>query len=179
MKGNGLILAGFIFFSSLGHAQIDVSSVENKNKEFWNHVSFGGGVGLNFGNDYFMWSVAPSAIYNFNEQFSTGIGLNYMYLREKRFNNYSFSAYGGSLIFLYHPIREIQLSVEPELMQVNYTFFATSTGKEKERFLQESLFIGAGFRTGSITLGVRYNVLFNTNRNIYGSAVIPFVRVYF
>jgi len=173
------LLAGLAIYSINVQAQIDVSSVQNKNKEFWNDVSFGGGLGLSFGSGYFMWSVAPSAIYNFNEQFSAGVGLSYMYLREKRFNNYRFSAYGGSLIFLYHPIREIQLSVEPELMQVNYTFLATSTGRETERFLQEALFLGAGFRTGNVTIGARYNVLHNKNRNIYGSAFLPFVRVYF
>lgn len=165
--------------SSNFNAQIIPASTQNQPNPFWKNVSFGGGLGLSIGSDYFMWSVSPSAIYNFNEHFSAGMGLSYMYLREKRFNNYSFSAYGGSLLFLYHPIRELQFSLEPEGMWVNYTFLATSTGRETERFFQESLFLGAGFRTGNVTVGARYNVLYNSKRNIYGTALMPFVRVYF
>jgi hypothetical protein len=34
---------------------------------FWQNVQFGGGVGLGFGSNYTDISLAPSAIYNFNE----------------------------------------------------------------------------------------------------------------
>lgn len=167
------------FFSLTLHAQVNVTSAQNTNMGFWEDVRFGGGLGLSFGSGYFMRSVSPSAIYNFNEQFNAGVGLSYMSLKEKRFNNYSFSAYGGSLIFLYHLIRYIQLSFEPEGLQVNYTFLATSAGRETERYFQEALFLGAGYQAGNVTIGARYNVLYKENRNIYGSALLPFVRVYF
>ncbi len=180
MIWKGFLMGTSLFFFSLTtQAQVDVSSAQHINKGFWEDVRFGGGLGLSFGSGYFMWSVSPSAIYDFNKQFSAGVGLSYMSLREKRYNNYSFSTYGGSLIFLYHPIREIQLSVEPEGMQVNYTFLATSAGRETERYFQEALFLGAGYRAGNVTIGARYNVLYKENRNIYGSALLPFVRVYF
>ncbi len=178
MKKCFLILS-VLLVSVYSYSQKDKSSATKNNKQFWEHVNFGGGLGLNFGSGYFMFSISPSAIYSFNEQFSAGLGLSYMHLKEKRFNHYNYNAYGGGLIFLYHPIREIQLSVEPEGTYVVYNYLATSTGRETDRFFQEALFLGAGFRTGNITIGARYNVLYNESRNIYGSALLPFVRVYF
>ena len=34
--------------------------------DFWNHVRFGGGIGLSFGDGFFSGTLAPSAIYQFN-----------------------------------------------------------------------------------------------------------------
>ncbi|MBQ51085.1 MAG: hypothetical protein CMF35_05230, partial [Leeuwenhoekiella sp.] len=34
-------------------------------------------------------------------------------------------------------------------------------------------------RSGPVTIGARYNVLFNDNDSIYTSAIMPFVRFYF
>jgi hypothetical protein len=39
-------------------------------------VQFGGGVGLGFGSNYTDISLAPSAIYNFNEYVALGLGVN-------------------------------------------------------------------------------------------------------
>jgi hypothetical protein len=41
------------------------------------------------------------------------------------------------------------------------------------------LFLGAGYNTGNVVLGVRYNVLFNENDYVYSDAFMPFIRVYF
>jgi hypothetical protein len=40
---------------------------------FWQNVQFGGGVGLGFGSNYTDISLAPSAIYNFNEYIALGL----------------------------------------------------------------------------------------------------------
>lgn len=173
-----LLLVVFTFFCFTSVAQINLSSVQNKNKEFWNNVSFGGGLGLNFGDGFFYGSVSPSAIYNFSPQFNSGFGLSYSYLNDKR-NSYRFSTYGASIISFYNPTREVQLSVELEGLQVDQTFFSSQQSTIKQSFFQEALFLGAGYRISNITIGGRYNVLHNKNRNIYGSAFLPFVRVYF
>jgi hypothetical protein len=49
----------------------------------------------------------------------------------------------------------------------------------KENFWNTGLFLGAGYRTQNVTIGARYNVLFDKDRNVYGDAFMPFVRVYF
>lgn len=159
------------------NAQTIQSSPINQPNSFWENVSFGGGLGMNFGNGFFYGSISPSAIYNFNPYFSAGLGLSYAYLNDKR-NDYRVSAYGGSIIGLFNPIREIQLSAELEGLQVDQTFLFPE-GDIKDNYFQEALFLGVGFRTGNVTIGARYNVLYNKNRNIYGAALMPFVRVYF
>jgi hypothetical protein len=47
-------------------------------------VQFGGGVGLGFGSNYTDISLAPSAIYNFNEYVALGLGGQYTYLKQKK-----------------------------------------------------------------------------------------------
>ncbi len=54
--------------------------------DFWNHVRFGGGIGLSFGDGFFSGTLAPSAIYEFNQQFALGLGLNDL-IRYQKFNS--------------------------------------------------------------------------------------------
>ena len=55
----------------IGHAQ-DLSP----SNSFWDHVSFGGGLGLGFGNETFNIAVSPSAIYRLNEKLAFGTGIS-------------------------------------------------------------------------------------------------------
>lgn len=118
--------------------------------------------------------MAPSAIYNFNQYVSAGVGLQYSYLKQK--NLFDSHTYGGSIIGLVNPIEEIQLSVELEQLRVNVNYENINL---KENFWNTGLFLGAGYRTQNVTIGARYNVLFDKDRNVYGDAFMPFVRVYF
>jgi len=142
--------------------------------DFWNKVQFGGGLGLGFGSGFTNISLAPSAIYNVNKYFSAGVGLQYSYLKQRDF--YTSSQYGASLIGLVNPIEEIQLSVELEQLRVNVDFEDTNTSRD---FWNTGLFLGAGYRTENITIGARYNVLFDKDKGVYGDALMPFVRVFF
>ncbi|MGB6267895.1 MAG: alpha-ketoglutarate decarboxylase, partial [Olleya sp.] len=56
-----------------------------QNSEFWKKVRFGGGLGLSTGNNFFSATIAPSAIYQFDNTFALGIGLNGTYNRSKNF----------------------------------------------------------------------------------------------
>ena len=49
----------------------------------------------------------------------------------------------------------------------------------KESFWNTGLFLGAGYRMDNITIGARYNLLFDKDKNVYGDALMPFVRIYF
>lgn len=140
----------------------------------WENVQFGGGLGLNIGNGFTEITVAPSAIYNFNPYFSFGAGLQYGYFSSK--NVYTSTRYGGSLIGLINPIPEIQLSAELEQMNVKTTYETTNISTS---FWNTSLYLGAGYRTGNVTIGARYNVLFNENQSYNVNGFLPFVRVYF
>jgi hypothetical protein len=141
---------------------------------FWKDVQFGGGLGLGIGSGYTNITVAPSGIYNFNNYVSLGLGLQYSYLKQKDF--FSSSMYGGSVIGLFNPIEEIQLSVEVEELKVRQKFDASTPVSD---FWNTGLFLGAGYRVENVTIGARYNVLFEEDKGVYGEAFMPFVRVYF
>ena len=170
-----LTIIVFLFgFISEIHAQ---ESPEIKIKsDFWNHLQFGGGLGLGVGNGFADIMVAPSAIYNFNEYVSAGISTQYNYVKQRDF--YNANMYGGSLIALFNPIDELQISTELEQLRVNRTFNDTF-GNNSQDFWNTSLFLGAGFRNENVTFGVRYNVLHRDRDNIYAEAFMPFVRVFF
>jgi hypothetical protein len=141
---------------------------------FWENVQFGGGLGLGFNNGSTNISLSPTAIYNFNDYFSLGAGLQYSYVKQR--NEFTSNLYGGSIIGLINPADQIQLSAELEQLRVNVDY---GNFNGSENFWNTGLFLGAGFRSGNVTIGGRYNVLFNKNDSVYGEAFIPFVRVFF
>lgn len=144
--------------------------------DFWSHVRFGGGIGLSFGDGFFSGTLAPSAIYEFNEQFALGVGLNGTYNKRKDF--YNSTVFGGSLIGLFNPIQEIQLSAEFEELNVNRKW-DERYNIENENYWYPGLFLGAAFRSRNVAVGMRYDVLYDKEKSIYANPWAPFVRVYF
>lgn len=143
--------------------------------DFWQKVQFGGGIGLSMGSGYTNITLAPSAIYNFNPYVAFGLGAQYGYIKQQ--NNYTSNLYGGSAIALFNPIEKIQLSVEYEQLRVNANW--TGTSVYSRDFWNTGLFLGGGYRSGNVTVGGRYNVLFNKDNGVYTQAFMPFLRVYF
>lgn len=157
-------------------------TVPTKN-QFWSKVTFGGGLGLVFGN-FTNLSIAPSAKYSFNEQFSVGTGLQYSYISSV--NQYKSNIFGGSIFTLYNPIPEVQLSLDMEQLYVNTTYDFTiiplpGTAQQlpESKFWTTALFVGGGYSMGGLTIGGRYNLLFDKNKSAYSTAFMPFVRVFF
>jgi hypothetical protein len=73
-------------------------------------------IGLGFGSGFTDISVAPSAIYNFNEYVAFGAGLQYKYLKQRDF---CVSFVWRKRNCTLNPINEIQLSAELEQLRVN------------------------------------------------------------
>lgn len=163
-----------LLFTNLSIAQ---DSTITKKSDFWSKVRFGGGLGLSTSNNFFTLGVSPSAVYQFNEYVSAGTALNYTY--NKFDNQYKSHIYGGSILGLFNPLREIQLSTELEMLRVNRNFEGVLNGLESDNYWSPALFVGAGYRTDFVTIGLRYDLLYNDNKSVYSSAVIPFVRVFF
>jgi len=138
---------------------------------FWSQVRYGGGIGLSFGNESVQIGLTPSAIYQVNEHVALGLGLNYTY--SKIFDT-KFSAYGGSIIGLVNPIPALQVSGEFEQLYVNRSF-----GPISDSYWLPALFLGAGFSTGPVTFGIRYDVLYDSDKSLYADPWLPFVRFYF
>lgn len=158
------------------HAQRQASAYDN--------LRFGGSLGLGFGNNYTQVLVAPGALYQFNQYVGAGLGLQYNYVRFDEV--YKSSMYGGSVIGIFSPLPQIQLSAELEQLRVNLEYdrdYLNDDGvvyaDNKRNFWNTALFLGAGYNTGPVTVGIRYNVLFDDNDFVYADALLPFVRVYF
>ena len=146
------------------------------NNEFWNHVHFGGSLGLSFGDNFFSGTLAPSVIYQFDNPFALGFSLNGTYNTQK--NIYKSTIFGGSVIALFNPIYEIQLSAEFEELNVSRNW-DSRTGIEDENYWYPALFLGIGYSSNNVTFGVRFDVLYDKYKSIYANSWAPFVRVYF
>lgn len=144
--------------------------------DFWNHVRFGGNLGLSFGNEFFSGTIAPSAIYQFDRQFSFGLGLNATLNSQK--NVYKSTILGASLIGLYNVIPQLQISAEFEQLNVDRNY-DERLNIRNENYWLPALYLGAGYRSANVTFGIRYDVLFDDNRSIYANPWAPFFRVYF
>lgn len=152
-----------------------VSQNTSRKSDFWNNVHFGGGIGLGFTNGGFNGSISPSAIYQVSQQFATGVGLNFNYAK---FNDNKFLAYGGSVLALYNPIPYLQFSGELEQLRVNREI-PTLAGTIEDNYWSPALFVGVGYNNQYVTIGIRYDLLYDDNKSIYANAWMPFVRVYF
>lgn len=162
-----------LFFSGFLLAQQQTTTPKAQS-DSWEKIQLGGGIGLSIGSGYTDISLAPSAIYNFNQYVALGLGAQYRYVKQK--NYYASNLYGGSIIGLFNPIPEIQLSAELEELRVNVNLSRSDSNSQD--YWNTGLFLGAGYKTGNVTIGARYNVL-SDNNNVYGNAFMPFVRVYF
>lgn len=166
----------FLFYSLLLVSHFSELRAQKARSEFWNHVHFGGGIGLSFGDGFFSGTLAPSAIYQFNESFAFGVGLNGTYNSLK--NEYTSTIFGGSILTLFNVIPEIQLSAEFEELNVRRKY-DSRFGIDNDNYWYPALFVGAGFRSRNITVGMRYDVLYDEKDSIYANAWMPFIRLYF
>lgn len=171
------ILVVITFFFSFGLFAQGPTNAPKPPNNFWRNVQFGGGIGLGFGSGYTNVFVAPSAIYALNPIVAVGLGLQFGYESQK--NYYTSFLYGASVIGLVNPIPQIQLSVELEEIN-SITDYQNYGGNISDNYWNTALYLGAGYRTGNVTIGVRYDVLNDGNYDNYVSAgFMPFIRVYF
>ena len=161
-------------------------TAQTSTTDFWNRVRYGGNLGLSFSTGYTAIQLAPQAIYQVNPFVGVGLGLNGSYIK-RNFNNrngfsnenldFSSTILGGSIIGIANPIREIQLSADFEYLNVNQNF--EDPQFRDDNYWVPALFLGAGYVNGPITIGARYDVLYDDGRSIYRNGIQPFVRVLF
>lgn len=168
------ILIIFLSVNSL-LAQNERPGLPAQSNSFWDHMRYGGSLGLSFGNGNFTGALAPSAIYDFNRYFSSGLVLSGAYSSQ---NSYKATSLGGSVIGMFRPIREIQLSTEYEQLNINRRY-EYDGGNFRDQEWVPALFLGIGFNTGRVVTGVRYDVLHDESKSFYSSAFMPFLSVYF
>ena len=185
-----------LFFSTFAAAQekkdvqipddviLENQTTDSQNSEeptfkepFWSHVQFGGGFALGISTGYTEITLAPSVIYNHNKYLATGFGLQGSYVNSKGY--YNSKIYGANIIELINPIPQIQLSVSLSESRVNNVYDVGGGAHISENFWVTGLFLGAGYCTGNVTIGMTYNVLHDDYKDLYGNAFMPFIRIYF
>ncbi len=160
------LLLIFLLFAFVSNAQQD------NDPKFWDHVHFGGGFGLGFGSNQTTIAISPSAIYEFNEMFALGLGGSYLYAKN---NDLKSNVFGASIISLFNPLNEIQLSVEFEQLFVTQK----QLGFDDYTFDYPSLYLGAAYRVGWFAAGLRFDVLYDEDKSIFASPFSPIIRFYF
>ena len=146
-------------------------SAVSQQSDFWKNVRFGGGFGLSFGNTTTI-SVSPSAIYDFENGFSLGTGLNYTH-SSTGINKANL--YGINTLALYNiPLVNLQISSEFEQL-----FVSQKIGGIKNNYNYPALHLGLAYRRGRASIGFRYDVLYNNTKSVYASAISPIFRFYF
>ncbi|NQY07430.1 MAG: alpha-ketoglutarate decarboxylase [Flavobacteriaceae bacterium] len=169
-----IILSLFISNFSIAQQKQENDSIAKSNT-FWQRVGFGGGLGVGIGDGFTSIGVAPSAIYVFNDHTAAGVGLNFNYSTSR--DDFKATVVGSSLIGLFKPIDEIILSSEFEMSRVSFKDEILNTSRN---YWYPALFLGAGYSVSNFgAIGIRYDVLYNEEDSIYGTALLPFVRVYF
>ncbi|BAO55100.1 hypothetical protein NMS_1091 [Nonlabens marinus S1-08] len=162
------------------------STAQTGSTDFWNQVRYGGNLGLSFGTGYTAVQLAPQAVYQVNPIVGVGLGLNGSYVNRNFDRNngfasdnldYSSTILGGSIIGIVQPIPEIQLSTDFEYLNVNRDF--EDPMFRDDNYWVPALFLGAGYATGPVVFGARYDILYNEGRSIYRNGIQPFVRVLF
>ena len=174
LKSILIVILIIIFSNTRSYSQ---EAIPKQKSQFWQHVQFGGGIGLSFGSNFFSGTIAPSGVYRFNEKFATGVGLNMSYSTEK--NYYESYTLGTSILGLFNVIPQLQLSAEFEQLYINRNWNERTTPYLDESYFYPGLYLGAGFSTGPVTMGIRFDVLYDSEKSLYGNAYNPFVRFYF
>jgi predicted porin len=80
---------------------------------------------------------------------------------------------------LFNPIPGLQVSTEFEQLHVSRDFDQQVVSNLDEDYWYPSLFLGLGYRSGSVTFGIRYDVLYDSDKSIQPEAWMPFVRFWF
>lgn len=143
----------------------------SQESSFTDNIRVGGTFGFSFGSNTTSLAIAPSAVYDFNEEFSIGGSIGYSYNKS---DVYSANIYSSSVLMMFRPIREIEFSAE--LLQ---SYVRKTIGSVKDNYSYPSLNIGAAYITGKVTFGVQYDVLYKKDKSIYANAISPFIRIFF
>ena len=178
MPKKAVFLIALIIVSGLQtmKSQTTENSISDNNSPFWSQVRFGGSLGLSVGSDYISVEIAPSALYDFNKTFSAGVGINAAY---GKVDNFKATSVGGSLIGIVRPISSIQISTELQESYINRKIEYIDANDVTTKDWVPALFLGLGYTTGPFTVGLKYDVLYDDDKSINNSALLPFVSIYF
>ena len=132
---------------------------------------------MGFNQNFFSITLAPNAIYQFNQTWGIGISTGYTYASEKDLYKSSIINYG--IIGLSRPINRLELSTQLENYHVSQKFDQDQINLQNINYQYPALFIGAGYISNNVTIGAKYDILYDEEKSIFPSPIIPFVRIMF
>ncbi|MFS8081817.1 MAG: hypothetical protein ACMG51_00085 [Ginsengibacter sp.] len=172
-----LLFISIVFAHNNVQAQVQVDSLatlKSGNPGLQKKLKFGMGFGLNFVGGTNI-SLSPNLTYPLTQKVSVGAGLQFNYASLK--NVQKTTTIGANALLYYTPVKKILTSLEFSELHVNRNLLFTNT---KDEFWESALFVGLGYQlTPKIALGAKYNVLYNKNKSIYSSPVVPFININF
>ena len=151
----------------------NTSNEENSTKSFFDNVTIGGGLGLQFG-DVTIIDVSPRIGYTVDDKWIFGLSSKYQYISIKSdFEDFETNTYGGGVYSSYLITEELFLHAEYEVLNGKWIY-------NRDRFDVESFFIGGGYR---FSLGSRAHtslmLLYNINQSDFSPYNNPVMRVNF
>jgi len=151
-------------------AVIDSTAIEQK------RLKFGVGFGLNFVGGTNI-NLSPNLMYSLSDKVAIGAGIQGSYSAIKDLQNTT--TFGGNLLFQFNPSKRILTLLEYVGLNVT-TKTETLTEESKDTYWDSALFIGAGINiTEKIAVGAKYNMLYNEDKSVYTSPILPFVNISF
>lgn len=137
-------------------------------------LKFGLGTGFNFVGGTSI-SLSPNLTYQLNDKISLGGGLLFNYTGIKNYQNVT--TFGANVLGFYKPLEKFLTTLEFAELNVNRKNLQTNL---KDNFWDSALFVGAGYQiTPKISVGAKYNLLYNKDKSVYSSPLIPFVNIGF
>jgi long-subunit fatty acid transport protein len=151
-------------------AVIDSTALEQK------RLKFGVGFGLNFVGGTNI-SLSPNLMYSLSNKVAIGAGIQGSYSAIKDLQNTT--TIGGNLLTQFNPSKRILTLLEYVGLNVT-TKTETLTEESKDTYWDSALFIGAGINiTEKIAVGAKYNMLYDEDKSVYTSPILPFVNISF
>ena len=139
-----------------------------------NNFFTGGSLGLAFGNETNI-ETAPLFGYHISNIFSMGIGGTYQYYHSRYFNS-SMNIFGGRVFMRIHPISQVFIHGEYEILTYKTNVFNPPT-YEYEQILSENLLAGLGYREYlSERVSSTIMILYNFNQTKYTPYPNPVFR---
>lgn len=170
------VILGIYLLSVNVHSQVTEVIVTDSTATTEKPLKFGCGFGLNFVGGTNI-GLSPNLIYDVSNKVSLGVGLQGNYTAIKDLQK-TFT-YGANVIGQYNPIPMLTTLLEFAQLKVNTTT-ENIAGDIKRDYWDSALFIGAGLNiTPNISLGAKYNLLYDKDDSVYTSPIIPFVNITF
>ena len=171
-----MFASGEIVFSQTEKDSVAVTTADSTIIKNQKRLKFGCGFGLNFVGSTNI-SLSPNLMYAVSNKVILGVGIQGSYASIKNLQNTT--TFGGNVLMMYSPARKLSTLLELAQLRVS-TKTETQTENTTNKYWDTALFVGAGFNiTNKISVGAKYNLLYDKDESVYTSPIVPFVNISF